>query len=55
MIDIFASNRHTSLNMLREKYLLNLEIDQTAKEARKKNKASSYSLIKRFSLNDFSF
>ena len=51
-IDTFASNGHTSADMLRKNYLYHIEREQTAKEARKKIKPSDYSLIKRVSLND---
>tara|TARA_B100000945_G_C20194074_1_gene508286 strand:+ start:351 stop:479 length:129 start_codon:yes stop_codon:yes gene_type:complete len=34
MNDTFASNGHASPNMLREKYLLNIEREQTAQESR---------------------
>ena len=51
-IDTFASNGHTSADMLREKYLYHIEREKTATEARKKIKPSSFSLIKRVSLDD---
>tara|TARA_Y100001968_G_scaffold235806_1_gene219030 strand:- start:1911 stop:2060 length:150 start_codon:yes stop_codon:yes gene_type:complete len=41
MNDTFASNEHTSQNMLRDNYLLNIEREQTAKEVRKKIKSIS--------------
>ena len=51
-IDTFASNGHTSADMLKEKYLYHIEREKTATEGRKKIKPSSFSLIKRVSLDD---
>ena len=51
-IDTFGSNGHASADMLREKYLYHIEREKTATKARKKIKPSSFSLIKRVSLDD---
>ena len=51
-IDTFASNGHTSADMLREKYLYHIEREKTATEARKKIKPSSCALIKRSSVKE---
>lgn len=51
-IDTFASNGHTSAQMLRDTYLYKIEREQTAKRAQKKIKSSSWSLQKRVVMDD---
>ena len=47
----FASNGHTSEKMLRETYLLAIDREKVAIKTQKKIKPSSYSMIKRASLD----
>jgi hypothetical protein len=51
-IDTFASNGGTSAQMLRENYLYKIDREGIAKKAQKKIKSSSWSLVKRVSLDD---
>jgi hypothetical protein len=51
-IDTFASNGHTSAQMLRDTYLYKIEREQTAKRAQKKIKSSSWSLVKRVQIDE---
>ena len=49
-IDTFASNGHTSAQMLRETYLYKIEREMTARKAQQKMKSSSWSMLKRVNL-----
>ena len=51
-IDTFASNGHTSADMLKEKYLYRIEREKTATEERKKIKSSCFLLVKRIPIED---
>ena len=51
-IDTFASNGHTSAQMLRETYLYKIEREMTAKRAQQKIKSSSWSLQRRVVVDD---
>ena len=52
VIDTFASNGHTSAQMLRETYLYKIEREMTAKRAQQKIKSSSWSLQRRVVVDD---
>ena len=51
-IDTFASNGHTSADMLRKKYLYHIDREGLAKKTQRKLKPSSWSLIKQVCMDE---